>query len=272
MMLKADEVIKILDNHCQKVDQIQNWRRYECNGVKVCVDIERSTVPAVVIEPALAERLDEAPLAGIVVRSIIHSTNLKGFPKRQNGGLNTISYGYRVSVATPASMLSLVGIGVPASIDPPKLVPGAIADAIKATQALVTAKQRIGQGKFREDLEERWDSACAVTGLDIRVLLRASHIKPWYLSSDAERVTVHNGLLLNVLLDAAFDAGLVSIDDNGQVLVAEIPGSDMWMSLGLSPEARLRKPLTNQEREFLTFHRASRFIGDRNEEHNLGDK
>ena len=47
---------------------------------------------------------------------------------------------------------------------------------------------------------------------------RLSH-RPWAeCETDALRLNVHNGLLLSALWDAAFDAGLVSIADNGTVL------------------------------------------------------
>src|SRR5271169_47373 len=56
----------------------------------------------------------------------------------------------------------------------------------------------------------------------------ASHIIPWAECDDAQRLDVHNGLLLSALWDAAFDAGLVSFADDGTALA----------SRGLSPAAR----------------------------------
>ena len=51
-----------------------------------------------------------------------------------------------------------------------------------------------------------------MTGLDVPELLRASHIKPWAdCGTDAERLDVFNGLLLAPHLDAAFDAGFITI-------------------------------------------------------------
>jgi hypothetical protein len=86
-------------------------------------------------------------------------------------------------------------------------------------------------------------------------LLRASHIVPWSECDDAERLDVHNGLLLSALWDAAFDTGLVSFTDDGTVLA----------SLELSPAARTllgidRAPrlpyLRDAHRANLTAHRA----------------
>jgi predicted restriction endonuclease len=48
-------------------------------------------------------------------------------------------------------------------------------------------------------------------------LLRASHIVPWaQCQTDALRLDVPNGLLMSALWDAAFDAGLVSFDDEAE--------------------------------------------------------
>lgn len=61
--------------------------------------------------------------------------------------------------------------------------------------------QRVGQDIFRQGLMECWESRCAITGLAIPELLRASHIKPWAdCATDAERLDVYNGLLLAPIL------------------------------------------------------------------------
>jgi len=84
-------------------------------------------------------------------------------------------------------------------------------------EALGTA--RIGQGQFRQDLKRLW-KACAVTGCRELPLLRASHIKPWSASTDAERLDPYNGLLLVPNLDVAFDSGYISFLDNGEILIS----------------------------------------------------
>jgi HNH endonuclease len=90
--------------------------------------------------------------------------------------------------------------------------------------ALIDA--RLGQGKFRDDLFELW-GGCAVSGCKVSELLRASHVKPWRKCTNKERLDPHNGLLLGAHLDALFDAGLISFDDNGSMLVSvEISGAD----------------------------------------------
>jgi predicted restriction endonuclease len=57
-----------------------------------------------------------------------------------------------------------------------------------------------------------------ITDIQIPALLRASHIKPWRMSDNSERLDPENGLLLVANLDAAFDAGLLSFTDTGRML------------------------------------------------------
>src|SRR5687768_5164868 len=56
--------------------------------------------------------------------------------------------------------------------------------AISETEVEAVVRQRVGQDLFREMLMEYWDSRCAVTGLAVPELLRASHAKPWKDSND----------------------------------------------------------------------------------------
>lgn len=92
-------------------------------------------------------------------------------------------------------------------------------EEITRTEAEAVVRQRVGQGLFREMLMDYWEGKCAVTGLAVPELLRASHAKPWKDSTDAERLDVHNGFLLAVHLDALFDQGLMTFRDDG---VAEL--------------------------------------------------
>ena len=88
-----------------------------------------------------------------------------------------------------------------------------------ATEALRLVKQRIGQNLFRQALIDYWGGACAVTGLDLSEVLRASHAIPWAkCETDAERLDVFNGFLLAAHLDALFDQGLLTIADDGTAI------------------------------------------------------
>jgi hypothetical protein len=127
-----------------------------------------------------------------------------------------------------------------------------VKDLPTSTEAERLVVQRIGQDVFRSGLLEYWQGRCPLTGISDGPLLRASHIIPWKdCTSDAERLDVHNGLLLSALWDAAFDRGLVSFDDTGRPLFSSILGADARLEL------RWKGPIAinSRHRVFLEYHR-----------------
>jgi putative restriction endonuclease len=130
--------------------------------------------------------------------------------------------------------------------------------AITSTEAEAVVRQRVGQGLFREALLEYWDGRCAVTGLDVPELLRASHAKPWKDATDTERLDVHNGLLLVVHLDALFDRGLLAFADDGTALLSPQLPAAARATLGLHgavPPLRL----SEGHLPYLEYHRTHVF-------------
>ncbi|WP_009965987.1 HNH endonuclease [Verrucomicrobium spinosum] len=90
-------------------------------------------------------------------------------------------------------------------------------DAVTSVPAQVMARR--GQQVFRQAVLNAYDSKCCITGLHIRELLVASHILPWSDSVEA-RLDHRNGLCLNRLHDAAFDQGLITLDEDLRVVVS----------------------------------------------------
>jgi hypothetical protein len=113
------------------------------------------------------------------------------------------------------------------------------ADLPRTTEAERMVIQRIGQDVFRDALMDYWGGRCPITGITEPALLRASHIVPWADCTDAERLDVHNGLLLSALWDAAFDRGLISFADDGTVLANPQLSESARTTLGLSGAPRL---------------------------------
>src|SRR5260370_31305412 len=94
-----------------------------------------------------------------------------------------------------------------------------------------------------------------MTGITEQALLRASHIRPWTDCTDAERLDVHNGVLLSALWDAAFDRGLVTFADDGSVLASPRLGEKEREALGLARALPLRG-LRHAHRANLALHRS----------------
>lgn len=121
------------------------------------------------------------------------------------------------------------------------------------TEAERMQRVRIGQDHFRRALLGYWNGRCPLTSIAEPALLRASHIVPWAeCASDAERLDVHNGLLLAAHWDAAFDAGLVSFADDGKALFSPTLDPAARTTLGGPPPLSL----TDGHRARLSWHRA----------------
>ena len=127
---------------------------------------------------------------------------------------------------------------------------------LETTEVDRLVRQRVGQDVFRKSLLGYWQSRCPLTGITDEILLRASHIIAWTdCENDADRLDVHNGLLLSALWDAAFDRGLVTFDDDGHPV----------FSPELSNTARVELTwgnpisLTDRHRERLEWHRKNQF-------------
>ena len=135
---------------------------------------------------------------------------------------------------------------------------GASEGGTGATTREATVRLRVGQDAFRRALDDYWNGRCPLTGITDRALLRASHIVPWRnCASDAERLDVHNGLLLAAHWDAAFDAGLVTFDDGGRAVPSPALSAEARAALALDAAPALR--LAEGHRPRLARHRRNTF-------------
>lgn len=126
--------------------------------------------------------------------------------------------------------------------------------SIPETQKLQLSKARIGQGLFRKRVI-LLDPACRVTGVtDTRVLI-ASHIKPWKVSTNAERISGYNGLLLSPHVDALFDDHLITFEADGRMHVHESLSSDVLDRWGVDPTRRVGR-FRPEQATFLSHHQS----------------
>lgn len=130
----------------------------------------------------------------------------------------------------------------------------------KTTEAERLVVQRIGQNIFRAALLTYWHGRCPLTGITDPGLVRASHIKPWSAcETDAERLDVHNGLLLSALWDAAFDQGLVTFADDGVPITSDALTAEARTELFVA--GKVLGGLTDEHRSQLSWHRRHVFQG-----------
>ena len=90
---------------------------------------------------------------------------------------------------------------------------------IGATETTATVKVRRAQRFFRRSVLASYDSKCCISEIAIRQLLIASHILPWSTHPE-HRADPRNGLCLSQLHDAAFDQGLITIDEEFRLVIA----------------------------------------------------
>jgi putative restriction endonuclease len=87
-------------------------------------------------------------------------------------------------------------------------------------ERLQTIKTRIGQRAFRDVVLRLYENRCALTGIDLPEVNRASHIIGW-----AERIETRmdprNGLCLSATYDAAFDRKLITFDDSYRLVLSK---------------------------------------------------
>ncbi len=89
------------------------------------------------------------------------------------------------------------------------------------TNVLALRRERRGQQFFRQTILNAYGVSCCITGINVPRLLVASHIKPWRSAPDNERLDPRNGLCLSSMHDAAFDAGLITLDEKLAVVLSK---------------------------------------------------
>ncbi len=133
------------------------------------------------------------------------------------------------------------------------------------TEILATVKVRRGQQFFRQAVLNAYDICCCISGINVPRLLVASHIKPWGKFPN-ERLNPRNGLCLSTLHDAAFDAGLITLDQSLNVVLSKrlrkfFPQHALEQNFVTFEGKPIRLPdkLAEPDLEFLRYHRESLF-------------
>ena len=86
-------------------------------------------------------------------------------------------------------------------------------------------RQRIDQNAFRSMILNNYNETCAITGINDKRLLIASHIIPWAEREDT-RLNPENGICFSALYDRAFDKGLITVDPNDYTIIISVSLKD----------------------------------------------
>ena len=122
------------------------------------------------------------------------------------------------------------------------------------TQRTGLVTSRVGQGYYRQQILEKWNNRCGVTGCGITKILISSHIVPWKDCNDQERLDVGNGILLSPNIDSLFDKHLISFEDTGEIIISNILSKYDIESLSINLNMKLEF-VTNDMKPYLSRHR-----------------
>lgn len=120
---------------------------------------------------------------------------------------------------------------------------------------------RQGQGKYREKLLEECPY-CPITMVNDERLLIASHIKPWAVSNDKEKIDPKNGFMLSPLYDKLFDRGFITFTNDKHMILSNWISPKNYERLGIENDSYYQRlPLDEKRIEYLEYHRTSVFKG-----------
>jgi putative restriction endonuclease len=133
------------------------------------------------------------------------------------------------------------------------------------TEIQTTIKARRGQQFFRQAILRAYGIRCCISGINVPRLLVASHIKPWG-DFPKDRLNPRNGLCLSSLHDAAFDNGLITLNEKLSVVLSnrlksffpQITLEQNFVPFESKP-IRLPDKLAEPDPEFLRYHREKIF-------------
>lgn len=120
---------------------------------------------------------------------------------------------------------------------------------------------RYGQGIYRDKLLEECPF-CPITKITDERLLIASHIKPWAVASNSERLDHKNGFILSPLYDKLFDRGFMTFTEDRKIVLSNWISPANKKRLGVVDGQLIQQlPLDDARQMYMEFHRASVFKG-----------
>lgn len=129
---------------------------------------------------------------------------------------------------------------------------------VNETEKQSLIKIRIGHSKLKK-IVLKTKIKCDICGLSHKKLLIVSHIKPWAKSNDKEKLDYNNILLLCPMHDALFDKGLISFNDDGQILISKELNDQNRVLSNINDNSCINV-ISEKQKEYLQWHRKNIFI------------
>jgi putative restriction endonuclease len=130
----------------------------------------------------------------------------------------------------------------------------------RATSRQSTSRARVGQSEFRKKVLERC-RFCPVTSVSDDRLLIASHIKPWRVCNDFERIDPLNGFMFTPNIDYLFDQGFLSFTDDKKTIVSPFLSKVTCSLIGIANDVIVRSLPVEGSEVYLLYHRQHIFKG-----------
>lgn len=122
-------------------------------------------------------------------------------------------------------------------------------------------RARQGQGIYRDKLLSECPF-CPITMINDERLLIASHIKPWAIATDSEKLDPKNGFMLSPLYDKLFDRGLMTFSEERRIVLSNWISPKNKERLGVKDGQFVQMlPLDDARQSYMEFHRTSVFKG-----------
>lgn len=122
-------------------------------------------------------------------------------------------------------------------------------------------RARQGQGLYRDKLLAECPF-CPITMINDERLLIASHIKPWAVATDKERIDHKNGFMLSPLYDRLFDRGFMTFTENRKIMLSNWLSPANKKRLGVVEGQFIQMlPLDDERQAYMEFHRTIVFKG-----------
>lgn len=184
----------------------------------------------------------------------------KYFPYTKDGGGNQ---GYLYEISEPLNSLLLSNdftnekenAGLSTNISEPK-------GGIK-TKATIDTRSAVWQGYFKKKLQRLWSNTCSITGYPEikhknKSFLIAAHIKPYAKCSDKESFDEYNGLLLSPNMDKLFEHGMISIDNDGKIMLSSKLDITIINNMKLNEIKKIN--VHEKNKIYLNYHRTNKFV------------
>lgn len=134
-------------------------------------------------------------------------------------------------------------------------------DSKETSRQTEIRRARQGQGLYREKLLADCPF-CPITMINDERLLIASHIKPWAVANDKEKLDHKNGFILSPLYDKLFDRGFMTFTEDRRIILSNWISPANKKRLGVVDGQFVQMlPLDDERQAYMQFHRTSVFKG-----------